>query len=71
MQRYPGPKCFAIVEHFAGDSTINSVSVGTFTKEDKNEEDCDNVVIMGDVDNNCLFLLFFIRGIYITDNFYN
>jgi hypothetical protein len=28
-----------MVEHFAGDSTINSVSVGTFTNDDDDDDD--------------------------------
>jgi hypothetical protein len=39
MHRYPDPKYFKMVEHFAGDSTINSVSVGTFTNDDDDDDD--------------------------------
>ena len=36
---YPVPKYFKMVEHFAGDSTINSVSVGTFTNDEDDDDD--------------------------------
>lgn len=39
---YPVPKYFKMVEHFAGDSTINSVSVGTFMKEDDEDDEDDD-----------------------------
>jgi hypothetical protein len=39
--RYPGPRYFKMVEHFAGDSTMSSVSVGTFIKRDEDDDDND------------------------------
>jgi len=39
--RYPVPKYFKMVEHFAGDSTINRVSVGTFINDEDDDEDDD------------------------------
>jgi hypothetical protein len=55
-QRYPVPKYFKMVEHFAGDSTINSVSVGTFTNDDDDNDDDDDLIIF--LDNGIISIIY-------------